>query len=78
MLLVFRAGEFWGEMGMIKIGRGNMDSCLEMQCNWATPGEWTELNYPCDEGGDNCVKKGTWVDPSVDGVPLGAKLSRLD
>ena len=78
-------GEFWGDMGYIKIGRGHMDACLEMQCNWATPGEWTEHNFPCFEGGANCFAKagtgtgtGKWLEPYHTGVPLAtAVLQRL-
>eukprot|EP01060_Flectonema_neradi_P012070 TRINITY_DN189_c0_g2_i5.p1 TRINITY_DN189_c0_g2~~TRINITY_DN189_c0_g2_i5.p1 ORF type:complete len:316 (+),score=81.21 TRINITY_DN189_c0_g2_i5:54-1001(+) len=48
-------GEFWGEMGYFRVARGNgKDLCLEQGCNWATPGTFTETNFPCDEGGDNC------------------------
>lgn len=69
-------GEAWGEMGYIKIGRGHLDSCLELQCNWATPGRWTELNYPCAEGGENCVTTGHWLDPSVTRVPLAIAVTQ--
>jgi hypothetical protein len=154
-------GEAWGEMGYIRIGRGQLDSCLELQCNWATPGRcavfapptpshsshtrrgwhvdrvcnpgstgrwaqaaqhpppppplacftcftcflprpaianlddsgqpqrtlaqpprpppprrWTELNYPCAEGGENCVSTGHWLDPSVTRVPLAVAVTQ--
>lgn len=47
-------GEYWGEMGYVKVEKGNNALHLEDQCAWAVPGTWTELNYPCYEGGENC------------------------
>ena len=56
---------------------------IEENCYWATPGTWTVTNFPCYEDGSNCVSsasapgdRGYYVDPSVDRVPLGARLSR--
>ena len=68
-------GEFWGEMGYVRVGRGENDLCLELQCSWATPRAWTESNVPCHEGGDNCAKPnaaraGVWVDPATSGVSM--------
>ncbi len=49
-------GEYWGEMGFVRVGEGALN--LEEQCSWAVPGPFTapELNnqYHCHEGGDNC------------------------
>jgi cathepsin X len=49
-------GEFWGEMGFIRVARGAL--VLEEQCSWAVPATFTaaELNNQahCHEGGDNC------------------------
>jgi cathepsin X len=57
-------GEYWGLNGWVKVARGNNDLCLESMVSWATPQQWTEHNYPCDEGGDNCqAKAGFYVDP---------------
>jgi len=47
-------GEFWGEMGYIKVEKGNNALKLEEQCAWAVPGAFTETNFPCYEGGENC------------------------
>jgi len=47
-------GEYWGEMGYIRVARGDDDLGIEAECAWATPGSWTELNKGCDEDGWNC------------------------
>jgi len=66
-------GEFWGEMGYFRAGRGNGKSlCIEESgCDWATPASWTETNFPCGEDGTGC--NGKYVDPSTHGVALGKK-----
>jgi cathepsin X len=49
-------GEFWGEMGYVRVGFGALH--VESSCSWAVPGEFTaaEKNnqFHCHEGGDNC------------------------
>jgi cathepsin X len=49
-------GEFWGEMGYIRVARGALQ--LEEQCSWAVLGEFTAPEFnnqkACHEGGDNC------------------------
>ena len=74
-------GEYWGENGYLRVSKGTSDSlCLESTCYWATPKTWTEHNKPCDEDGHNCnttargSAHGTYVDPSVSGVPYGRRL----
>lgn len=47
-------GEFWGEMGYIRVAKGNNALHLEEQCSWAVPAAWTEHNFPCFEDGSNC------------------------
>lgn len=47
-------GEYWGEMGYVRVEKGNNALSLEEQCSWAVPAAWTEHNYPCYEGGENC------------------------
>lgn len=47
-------GEFWGEMGYIRVEKGNNALYLEDQCAWGVPGAFTEVNFPCYEGGENC------------------------
>lgn len=49
-------GEYWGEMGYIRVKKGNNDLGLESQCAWATVGSFTVLDNQvhCHESGDNC------------------------
>lgn len=50
-------GEYWGEMGYVRVAMGHNQYGIEADCAWAVPGSWTEHNYPCDEDGGNCNKK---------------------
>ena len=61
-------GQYWGEMGYIRVEMGKNVLGLESAIAWATPGSWTEDNYKCDENGDNCNegRGGIYVDPSGD------------
>jgi cathepsin X len=45
-------GEYWGEMGYIRVAFGSL--MVEEQCSWAAVQSYTEQNFPCYEGGDNC------------------------
>jgi cathepsin X len=47
-------GEYWGEMGFVRVVLGDNQLGLESNCAWAVPGSWTEVNLPCDEDGSNC------------------------
>eukprot|EP00591_Stephanopyxis_turris_P006712 CAMPEP_0195514698 /NCGR_PEP_ID=MMETSP0794_2-20130614/6001_1 /TAXON_ID=515487 /ORGANISM="Stephanopyxis turris, Strain CCMP 815" /LENGTH=327 /DNA_ID=CAMNT_0040642987 /DNA_START=57 /DNA_END=1040 /DNA_ORIENTATION=- len=49
-------GEYWGEMGYIRVAKGNNALGLESQCAWATVGSFTVLDNQvhCHEDGDNC------------------------
>jgi hypothetical protein len=51
-------GEYWGEMGYIRVEMGNNALHLEEDCAWAVPKDFTAQemspNFPCGEGGDNC------------------------
>ena len=47
-------GEYWGEMGYVRVVLGENQLGTELSCAWATPGSWTEYNVPCDEDGGNC------------------------
>mmetsp|Transcript_15192 Transcript_15192/g.24672 ORF Transcript_15192/g.24672 Transcript_15192/m.24672 type:complete len:340 (-) Transcript_15192:55-1074(-) len=62
-------GEYWGELGYFRIKMGHNQLGIENSCAWATPGTFTELNYPCDEDGGNCVKEVTYQDPHHFEVP---------
>ena len=50
-------GEYWGEMGYVRVAKGKNVLKLESQCSWAVPGAFTEANYPCYEDGTNCLAK---------------------
>jgi cathepsin X len=47
-------GEFWGDMGYFYVKMNNALH-IEEQCAWGTVGHFTESNYPCYEGGENCA-----------------------
>jgi len=53
-------GEFWGEMGYVRVEMGNNALSLESQCAWAVPATFTEgslgasTNFRCYEDGTNC------------------------
>ncbi len=47
-------GEYWGEMGYVKVYLGDNQLGLESDCAWATPGIFTDINYACNEDGSNC------------------------
>jgi len=49
-------GEYWGEMGYVRVEKGNNALSLESQCAWAIPKAFTTANTPCYEDGSNCVK----------------------
>lgn len=56
-------GEYWGEMGYVRVAKGNNALHLEEQCSWAVPATFTSasaggnMNFPCYEGGGNCASK---------------------
>jgi cathepsin X len=51
-------GEYWGEMGYIRVEMGNNALHLEDQCSWATVKDYTAPEkgnqVHCYEGGENC------------------------
>jgi len=47
-------GEFWGEMGYVRVAKGNNALKLEEQCSWAAVDSFTTKNFPCYEDGSNC------------------------
>jgi len=51
-------GEYWGEMGYVRVAKGNNALHLEEQCAWAVVKDFTTLDnqYRCYEGGENCAK----------------------
>jgi len=60
-------GEYWGEMGYIKVKTGSDVLGIESYVVWATPGTFSLRNYPCAESGSNCGPEShAYVDPSFD------------
>jgi hypothetical protein len=51
-------GEYWGEMGYIRVEMGKNALHLEEDCAWAVVKDFTApehgQNFPCGEGGDKC------------------------
>eukprot|EP00565_Helicotheca_tamesis_P001200 CAMPEP_0185725964 /NCGR_PEP_ID=MMETSP1171-20130828/2084_1 /TAXON_ID=374046 /ORGANISM="Helicotheca tamensis, Strain CCMP826" /LENGTH=336 /DNA_ID=CAMNT_0028394219 /DNA_START=163 /DNA_END=1173 /DNA_ORIENTATION=- len=59
-------GEYWGEMGYIRVAMGDNILGIESSVAWATLGQFTVSNFPCDEDGKNCGKDvHNYVDPST-------------
>ena len=48
---------------------------IEGEIAWATPGDFTVMNYPCYENGENCVKQQEYVDPSANLVEIKRRLA---
>eukprot|EP00816_Leptocylindrus_hargravesii_P004826 CAMPEP_0196801718 /NCGR_PEP_ID=MMETSP1362-20130617/1487_1 /TAXON_ID=163516 /ORGANISM="Leptocylindrus danicus, Strain CCMP1856" /LENGTH=388 /DNA_ID=CAMNT_0042172807 /DNA_START=27 /DNA_END=1193 /DNA_ORIENTATION=+ len=72
-------GQYWGEMGYFRIVMGHNALGIESEIYWATPGEFTVTNYPCNEDGSNCkYEKGVhnYVDPSEDVEKVQLRLQK--
>jgi hypothetical protein len=48
-------GEYWGEMGFMRLQMGHNLLGIEGEVAWVTPGAFTVHNFPCAENGDNCI-----------------------
>ena len=55
-------GEYWGEMGYMRLAMGENQIGIESQCAWAVPGDFTTKNYPCGEDGTDCTVPSTGDD----------------
>jgi hypothetical protein len=62
-------GQYWAEMGCFRVELGKNILGIEHKVAWATPGHYTESNYPCWEDGKNCngapVRTRHYSDPST-------------
>lgn len=68
-------GQYWGEMGYIRVEMGKNILGIESAIAWATPGSWTVENFPCDEDGKNCGGGAeSYVDPSKDVAAVKRRL----
>merc|ERR1712232_1500339 len=67
-------GQYWGEMGYMRLEMGKNLLGIEGEIAWATPGSYTVMNYPCYENGENCVKQEEYLDPSNNQVGIQRRL----
>ena len=77
-------GQYWGEMGFLRIMTGHNILGIETTIAWATPGQFTaDNNVPCGEGGAGCGgeddadgphRTQRYVDPSTDVDAVQRKL----
>jgi len=68
-------GQYWGEMGYMRLEMGKNLLGIEGEIAFAVPGEFTTTNYACYEDGSNCVHTEKYVDPSTDLVAVKRRLS---
>jgi len=68
-------GQYWGEMGYMRLEMGKNLLGIEGEVAWAVPGEFTTTNFACYEDGSNCVHTEKYVDPSADLVAMKRRLS---
>jgi len=85
-------GEYWGELSFFRIEMGWNLLGIETEITWATPDTFTTGgNVPCAEDGSNCASNGgasgiggwlsernnVYVDPGIEGVAFGRRVSIL-
>ena len=61
------ASPFSIEMGYFRIKAGENILGIEDEIVWATPGQFTTSNYPCNEDGSDCGRTSSsqrYVDPA--------------
>lgn len=61
-------GQYWGEMGYLRVEMGQNVLGIESSVTWATPGTFAVKNKPCSEDGNNCSgihKIQSYQDPSL-------------
>jgi len=47
-------GQYWADRGFMKVATGKNMLAIESSVAWATPGQYTVHNVPCDEDGATC------------------------
>jgi len=57
-------GQYWGEMGYMRLEMGKNLLGIEGEIAWVVPGSYTSHNYACYEDGSNCVIHNQYIDPS--------------
>lgn len=68
-------GQYWGEMGYMRLEMGKNLLGIEGEIAWVVPGTYTNHNFACYEDGSNCVSHDTYVDPSNDLVAMKRRLT---
>jgi len=68
-------GQYWGEMGYMRLEMGKNLLGIEGEIAWVVPGTYTSHNYACYEDGSNCVHKKVYLDPSNDLVAMKRRLT---
>ncbi len=69
-------GQYWGEMGYMRLEMGKNLLGIEGEIAWATPGSFTVNNFPCYENGENCIVHQDYVDPSMNLVEIQRRLAK--
>jgi hypothetical protein len=70
------SGQYWGEMGYMRLEMGKNLLGIEGEIAWVTPGAYTVSNFPCYEDGKNCVDREHYVDPSNHVVEVQRRLAQ--
>jgi len=55
-------GQYWGELGFLRLEVGKNLLGIEGEVAWATPAGFSVTNYPCSEDGANCDSKNHHAD----------------
>jgi hypothetical protein len=64
---IFLSRNDFVEMGYFRIKAGENILGIEEEIVWATPGQFTTMNYPCNEDGTDCGRTSRtkfYADPS--------------
>jgi hypothetical protein len=70
-------GQYWGEMGYMRLELGKNLLGIEGEVAWATPGSYTVNNFPCYEDGKNCGSNHEqYVDPSANIAAVKRRLTK--
>jgi len=77
-------GQYWGELGYMRLEMGKNLLGIEGEVAWATPAGFTVHNFPCSEDGHNCdegrdhrVQTQFYEDPSKNQAKLERRLSKF-
>lgn len=74
-------GQYWGEMGFLRVEMGRNLLGIEGNLAWATPGRYSVTNVPCSEDGSKCGgESALYVDPShnIKAVKRRLKQEKMD